>query len=143
MNSCEMEKALHQLMGTDYLNCSGTTYANGYMAYYHGKRLYQVEQRCKAPDVVCLVYAKNPYEAIDLVDKFRQSIVDEIDEVEAIEKQIPKKPYLEEDKMYQCPTCYNNLMFKYLRYPDILMPKEAGGNHCMACGQKIDWSEVE
>lgn len=62
--------------------------------------------------------------------------------LEKIEKQTAKEPILIEDKMYQCPVCHNNLMFKYSRYPDILMPREAGTNHCSCCVQKIDWSEV-
>lgn len=63
--------------------------------------------------------------------------------IEALDKSKPKKPVLVEDKMYQCCSCCNNLMFKYSRYPDILMPKEAAGDYCMECGQKIDWSELE
>lgn len=62
---------------------------------------------------------------------------------EALEKQVPKKPVCIEDKMWTCGRCQNNLMFKWSRYPDILMPKEAGGSYCMECGQKIDWSELD
>lgn len=60
----------------------------------------------------------------------------------AIDKQIPKKPILIEDKMYCCPNrgCFNNLLFKYERYPDILNPK-TGLRYCLGCGQRIDWEE--
>lgn len=58
-------------------------------------------------------------------------------------KTIAKKPVCIEDKMWICACCKNNLMFKYSRYPDILMPKEAGGNYCMDCGQAIDWGIID
>ena len=58
--------------------------------------------------------------------------------IEALEKQIPKKPYMESDGDadgypvwdYYCVTCNE--------YFDIYQPK-----HCWKCGQAIDWSEVE
>lgn len=62
--------------------------------------------------------------------------------VEAIEKQIPKKPICIEDKMWCCPKCDNNLMNKWVKYPTKLVPKSAGLPYCLSCGQRIDWSEV-
>lgn len=51
---------------------------------------------------------------------------------ELIEKQIPKKPYIDNDNgVYEkeyCPTCYRSL------FPN--------DSHCK-CGQSIDWSESE
>ena len=61
--------------------------------------------------------------------------------IKALEKQIPKKPYCIEDKMWGCPVCDNHLLPKWVKYPTELMPKTAGLPHCMSCGQKIDWSE--
>ena len=61
--------------------------------------------------------------------------------INALEKQIPKKPYCIEDKMWGCPVCDNHLLPKWVKYPTELMPKTAGLPHCMSCGQKIDWSE--
>ena len=58
-----------------------------------------------------------------------------------LEKQIPIKPTLIEDKMYMCPKCYNNLMFKWEKYPTILN-SHIGLNYCLGCGQKLDWCEV-
>lgn len=63
--------------------------------------------------------------------------------IKALEKQVPKQPVCIEDKMWTCPCCGNNLMFKWSRYPDILMPKEAGEAYCMACGQAIDWTVID
>ena len=63
--------------------------------------------------------------------------------INALEKQIPKKPDCIEDKMYCCPVCDNNLMYKWIKYPTRLMPKTEGLPHCMSCGQKIDWSDGE
>lgn len=51
--------------------------------------------------------------------------------IEALEKQIPKKPYTDnENGIYEkdyCPACHRSL-FPY-------------DHHCK-CGQAIDWSEV-
>lgn len=58
---------------------------------------------------------------------------------EALEKQIPKKPYLGEVlgyKSYLCPTCRG-----WILYPD--ERPTLGDLFCSFCGQKIDWSEVE
>ena len=59
--------------------------------------------------------------------------------IQALEKQIPKKPDCIEDKMWCCPVCDNNLLPKWIKYPTRLMPKSEGLPHCMSCGQAIDW----
>ena len=61
--------------------------------------------------------------------------------INALEKQIPKKPYCIEDKMWCCPVCDNYLLPKWVKYPTELMPKTEGLPYCMSCGQKIDWNE--
>ena len=61
--------------------------------------------------------------------------------INALEKQIARKPVCIEDKMWCCPVCDNNLLHKWIEYPTWLMPKSEGLPHCMSCGQKIDWSE--
>lgn len=61
--------------------------------------------------------------------------------INALEKQIPKKPDCIEDKMWCCPVCDNNLLHKWIKYPTRLMPKSEGLPHCMSCGQEIDWSD--
>ena len=45
------------------VNVSGTTYKDGYTAFYHEERLYSV--RDIARGIVSLVYAGSPYEAIE------------------------------------------------------------------------------
>ena len=70
INIMTMQESLHKLMGEDYLNCSGTAHKDGYMAFYHQRGLYSVEHEDSG--IVSLVYAKNPYEAIELVDEFRR-----------------------------------------------------------------------
>lgn len=61
---------------------------------------------------------------------------------EALEKQIPKKPYFGEALGYKgfngylCPICRN-----WLLYPDEI--PNSRDSFCSFCGQKIDWSEVE
>lgn len=64
-----MISGLHRLMGEDYSNCA-TACKCGYLAFYHERRLYSVEH--KDSRIVSLVYATNPYEAIEKVDEFRR-----------------------------------------------------------------------
>ena len=61
--------------------------------------------------------------------------------INALNKQIARKPVCIEDKMWCCPVCDNHLLPKWVEYPNKLMPKTAGLPHCMSCGQKIDWNE--
>ena len=63
--------------------------------------------------------------------------------IEDMQKQIPKKPKEYEDKYYGCPVCGNNLMHKWLIYPEKLMPKSNGLPCCLNCLQAIDWSDNE
>ena len=53
--------------------------------------------------------------------------------IQALEKQIPKKPDCIEDKMWCCPVCDNHLLPKWVKYPTKLMPKTEGLPHCMSC----------
>ena len=78
--------------------------------------------------------------AIELLEYIRETIKIEM-AINALDKQIPKKPYCIEDKMWCCPVCDNHLLHKWVKYPTELMPKTEGLPHCMSCGQKIDWSE--
>ena len=61
--------------------------------------------------------------------------------INALEKQIARKPDCIENKMWCCPVCDNHLLPKWVKYPTELMPKTEGLPHCMSCGQKIDWNE--
>lgn len=61
---------------------------------------------------------------------------------EAVEKMKPYKPKEYEDRYYAC-KCENILLPKWRKYPTELMPKSEGLPHCMACGQKLDWSVEE
>lgn len=64
-----------------------------------------------------------------------------IEEFKALkEKNTPYKPQEYEDRYYAC-KCDNILLPKWRKYPTELMPKSEGLPHCMACGQKLDWSE--
>lgn len=46
--------------------------------------------------------------------------------IEALEKQIPKKPI-----EYECPVCKDSVGYKFGE--SYMMP------HCENCGQKLDW----
>lgn len=61
--------------------------------------------------------------------------------VQALGKQIQKKPIEYEDKYYACPICENPLMYKWEKYPTNLMDKKSGLPYCLGCGQAIDWGE--
>lgn len=61
--------------------------------------------------------------------------------IEALEKQLPKKPIEYEDKYYACPICGNVLMHKWEKYPTILADRKNGLPCCLSCLQVIDWSE--
>lgn len=61
--------------------------------------------------------------------------------IEALEKQIPKKPKEYEDKFYACPVCGNVVNHKWVKYPTKLMPKSAGLPYCLNCGQRLNWRD--
>lgn len=61
--------------------------------------------------------------------------------IEALEKQLLKKPIEYEDKYYVCPDCGNVLMCKWEKYPTILEDRKNGLPCCLSCLQAIDWSE--
>lgn len=56
--------------------------------------------------------------------------------VEAIEKQIPKKP-LHMHKNYYCPICKEDGWILW----DDAIPNDMD-NYCIKCGQAIDWSDI-
>ena len=47
--------------------------------------------------------------------------------VEALQKQIPKKPKMPLDAYWVCPTCGRKVEHPF--------------EHCMRCGQAIEWEE--
>lgn len=56
----------------------------------------------------------------------------------ALEKQIPKKPNMEQKgllgvKMWHCPVCNKEIISDW--------NKDSANNYCHHCGQKIDWKE--
>ena len=53
--------------------------------------------------------------------------------IEALEKQIPKKP-IGQSVLYRCPACDAFVLKSIGVLPDY---------YCVRCGQKIDWSEEE
>lgn len=60
--------------------------------------------------------------------------------INAMKKQSPYKPKEYEDKFYAC-KCGNVVLMKWEKYPDVLTPKSEGLPYCLACGQRLDWSE--
>lgn len=80
--------------------------------------------------------------AIEALEKVQQiEAIGTIEEFKALkEKNEPYKPQEYEDRYYAC-KCDNILLPKWRKYPTELMPKTEGLPHCMACGQKLDWSE--
>ena len=47
--------------------------------------------------------------------------------VEAMEKQVPKKPKIPMDAYWLCPTCGRKINYPF--------------EYCVSCGQKICWEE--
>lgn len=64
--------------------------------------------------------------------------------IEALEKQIPKKPkrndgyygFFRKTYSYTCPTCMNCLLTE-------MMNERQNTSYCWDCGQKLDWRENE
>lgn len=64
--------------------------------------------------------------------------VDGIDILEAIQKQVAKKPNIEQKgllgvKMWHCPVCNKEIISDW--------NKDSANNYCHHCGQKLDWEE--
>lgn len=76
-----------------------------------------------------------PKEALDY---FKYSNIEDIPKsafnvaIEALEKQIPKKPLWVQDG-FRCPSCNAFYLTPYRTLP----------KYCNSCGRKIDWSEEE
>lgn len=99
-----------------------------------------------------------PAEAIELIKKVAFSVENEIEEIkaskfitalktgiEALEKQIPKKPIVEDSKdyegyifdiAYRCPKCNRVVCF------DSENDIEEAYPYCN-CGQALDWSDTK
>lgn len=61
--------------------------------------------------------------------------------IEALEKQIPKKPKYKEfgaSKYWDCPVC-GEVVLSHI--DGIPLKNEYNHSHCGGCGQAIDWSE--
>lgn len=62
--------------------------------------------------------------------------------VEALEKQIPKKPEMEQnrydDDCWECPSCGS-----FLGYEIECREESYQMNYCPCCGQKISWEDSE
>lgn len=62
--------------------------------------------------------------------------------IEALEKQIPKKPYIQQDDRsndcMECPSCDSFIGYEY-----DCRDEHYQINYCPNCGQAIDWSEEE
>ena len=59
--------------------------------------------------------------------------------IEALEKQIPKKP-INEECYYICPCCRDDLG---VSDDDIFIYKLSMPKYCSNCGCKLDWTEVK
>ena len=63
--------------------------------------------------------------------------------IEALEKQIPKKPNETEaypHRLY-CPACYYTIAYNKENI-DFIRESFDGYKHCPDCGQAIDWSDT-
>lgn len=94
-------------------------------------------EECLKSDIDCDV-CENDYEKIGTLDDFLKKTI------EALEKQIPKKPTIytsdnetrDKDRLACCSVCGSNVDWTYEGYWRKGNPK-----YCSKCGQAIDWSE--
>ena len=77
----------------------------------------------------------------DLSGKYKNSLRMAIN---ALEKQIPKKPYIQQVEIedydrdcMECPSCDS-----FLGYETDCKEEHYQDNYCPNCGQKLDWSEL-
>ena len=77
---------------------------------------------------------------LQIIEK-QQAEIDKLktETVEALEKQIPKKPEIIEGKMWVCPNCDNNLLWLYEKYPEKKTELNKGLPFCLSCGQALNW----
>ncbi len=61
--------------------------------------------------------------------------------IEALEKQIPKKPYIQQIEVYDCYECPN--CDSFLGYVSECKEEYYQNNYCPECGQSIDWGNEE
>ena len=84
-----------------------------------------------------LKYFKRRKEQIGLHDKVQQA---ENRAIEALKKQIPKKPIGKIDPVFGdsctvCPNCENTAIVNLLTHSMF--------NHCPNCGQALDWGDTK
>ena len=60
--------------------------------------------------------------------------------IEALEKQIPKKPKSVERHLFECPCCKDYLG---VSEDDIFVYEIPTPMYCSNCGQALDWSDTE
>lgn len=60
--------------------------------------------------------------------------------INALEKQIPKKPINVENHYYECPCCKRDLG---ISDDDIFVYDEPKPQYCSNCGQALDWTNKE
>lgn len=53
--------------------------------------------------------------------------------IDALEKQVPKKPISNKRGYYDCPNCSCNL--------EVVLDEVSDIDFCFICGQAIDWTE--
>lgn len=88
----------------------------------------------------CVIYFKSNPETEDTETiECANILFDKI--LEALEKQIPKKPHNVEDKYWACPNCQDLLMVRWVTYPTNPVPLEAGRPYCECCGQHLKWNQ--
>lgn len=90
-------------------------------------------------------------EAINVMDKYTNKALSKVVieahvmAISALEKQIPKKPYIQqvvkdfrEHDCYECPNCDS-----FVGYVSDCKDEHYQIGYCSNCGQKLDWSDKE
>ena len=64
--------------------------------------------------------------------------------MEALERQVPKKP-THEASIYKCCTCPNckNVVDEFIEFVPIQPKVRVTTDYCKFCGQALDWSDTD
>ena len=103
----------------------------------------KIREAIKAMENQIAIIQKIP-EYLGLKEKTDKQIEERQTAIEALEKQIAKKPrengmqdgLIRKIKYYTCPTCGNCLLTE-------MMNERQNTSYCWDCGQKLDWSEED
>lgn len=140
IDNVRVDDAAHKLMSADFSKCCGRTEIDGYIAFYHQSCLYSVKNNKNS--IVSLVYAGNPYEAIEKVSGaiHTEASSTEVKVVKRHKRYYTGKVLVDEDT-FGLPTFCEMKEFVEERHFCLScgawIDSECELNFCPNCGRKI------